>query len=264
MNTSISKKLRSVALRPTASLHRQIAEQLGISILTGKILPGEVLPTETALGTSLNVSRTAVREAIKVLTSKGLVEVRRKTGTRVRPQRDWNALDPDIISWQFSGSGLPAAIMDLLELRHIIEPVSARMAAERATSDDVAGIDAAFSNMEKAIGKTAASVEADLQFHLAILESTHNSFMRPFGALIQAALRASFRLTNQDAAAYQLSLVKHRAVLAAIRDQSPKRAEAAMHAVLDGTQQDIQQAIEHQKARFATRKPRKTATKPRK
>jgi DNA-binding FadR family transcriptional regulator len=117
------------------------------------------------------VSRTAIREAIKVLTSKGLVEVRRKTGTR-------------------------------LELREIIEPIGAGMAADRATTEEVAEIERTMIEMERSVGKTTASVEADLLFHLAILEATHNSFIRPFGALIQAALRASFLQTNRDAAAY--------------------------------------------------------------
>lgn len=214
-----------------------------MSILSERIRPGEVLPTEASLGVSFNVSRTAVREAIKVLTSKGLVEVRRKTGTRIRPKKDWNALDPDVLAWQFSGGSLSAAIMDLVELREIIEPASARMAAERATPEDMTEIHNAFSEMENSVGNTAASVEADLRFHLAILESTHNSFMRPFGALIQAALRASFRLTNRNASAYQQSLLKHRAVLNAIKAKRERSAENSMRIVLRGTRHDIRRAM---------------------
>jgi len=244
VRTKTGKKLHIRALGNKTNLHGQIAEQLGVRILSGKIPSGEVLPTEAALGVSLNVSRTAIREAIKVLTSKGLIEVRRKTGTRIRPKKDWNALDPDVLAWQFSNGGLPAAIMDLLELREIIEPVCARMAAMRATAEDVSEIEKAFREMENSAGKTAASVEADLSFHLAILESTRNSLMRAFGALIQAALRASFRLTNKDAAAFQQSLLKHRAVLTAIKAKRPSSAQDAMHAVLKGTRHDIQQALD--------------------
>lgn len=242
---SAGKNIRVSAIGNKTNLHGRIAEHLGVSILRGKIRPGVVLPTEAGLGVSLHVSRTAIREAIKVLTSKGLVEVRRKTGTRVRPKKDWNALDPDVLAWQFSGGSLPTAIMDLLELREVIEPASARMAAERATTDDVAEIEKAFSEMERAVGKTAASVEADLRFHLAILESTHNSFMRPFGALIQAALRASFRQTNKDHSAYRQSLSKHRRVLTAIKSKTPNAAADAMREVLHGTRQDIQHVLGH-------------------
>ena len=241
----IGKKIRVSAIGNRTNLHGRIAEYLGVSILSGKIRPGEVLPTEAALGVSLNVSRTAIREAVKVLTSKGLVEVRRKTGTRIRPKKDWNALDPDVLAWQFSGGSLPTAIMDLLELREVIEPASARMAAERATTEDMAEIEKAFREMERSVGKTAASVEADLRFHLAILESTHNSFMRPFGALIQAALRASFRQTNKDLPAYQQALLKHRRVLIAIKNKTPIAAEDAMREVLQGTRQDIQHVLDH-------------------
>jgi DNA-binding FadR family transcriptional regulator len=190
------------------------------------------------------VSRTAIREAIKVLSSKGLVELRRKTGSRVRSQQDWNALDPDVVSWQFAGDGIPTgAINDLTELRRIIEPACARLAAKRATAEELAEIEKALIEMEQAAGKTEASVEADLNFHLAILEATHNSFMRPFGALIQAALRASFRLTNADMAAYRLSLTKHRAVLASIRNGKPEEAEIAMQIVLRGSQRDLEHAL---------------------
>ena len=100
--------------------------------------------------------------------------------------------------------------------------------------------------MAQATDNTAASVEADLRFHLAILEATHNSFMRPFGALIQAALRASFRLTNVDQAAYKRSLLRHRKVFLAIRDGSPEKADLAMQAVLRGTQRDVEHSLEMQ------------------
>lgn len=260
MSSSIGRKIRIGGAGRKTNLHGQIAEHLGISILSGKITPGEVLPTEAGLGASLQVSRTAIREAIKVLTSKGLVEVRRKTGTRVRPKKDWNALDPDVLAWQFSGGSLPAAIMDLLELREVIEPMCARMAAERATTEEIAEIERALLEMERSVGKTTASVEADLLFHLTILEATHNSFMRPFGALIQAALRASFRQTNRDTAAYQQTLLKHRMVLTAIKGKNPGAAQDAMRAVLHGARHDIQQDLDSkaQKKRILTEEVRST------
>jgi len=226
------------------NLHGQIAEHLGMQIVGGTLPPGEILPNEMALATALDVSRTAIREAIKVLTSKGLIEVRRKTGTRVRPRRDWNALDPDVLMWQFAGDGLPIGITDLLELRKLIEPAAARFAAERGSPENLLEIEEAFAEMKKSVGKTAVAVEADLRFHMAILEATHNSFMRPFGALIAAALKASFRLTNADETAYKLSLRKHGAVLKAIVDRTPLQAEQAMLKILEGTRVDIQHALE--------------------
>jgi DNA-binding FadR family transcriptional regulator len=226
-----------------SGLHNQVAEHLGLQIMRGELAPGFVLPNETILGTRFGVSRTVLREAIKVLASKGLVEVRRKTGTRVRPNIDWNSLDPEVLSWQFSGEAIPAGITDLLELRRLIEPSAARFASLRATDGEITVIGEALRAMEKSVGDPERSVEADLRFHLAILEATHNSFMRPFGALVQAALRASFRLTNEDAVAYRRTLGLHRAVKEAIENKLPDEAEQAMHKLLSRNSSDIRKAV---------------------
>lgn len=225
------------------TLHAQVAREIGLQILEGKLPPGAVLPNEAELGVRLGVSRTALREAVKVLAAKGLVEVRRKTGTRVRPQHDWNALDPDVLNWLFSGKGFAVGIPDLLELRLIIEPAGARLAAERATAENLAEIETALNGMETSIEDSVTSVESDLQFHLAILEATHNKFMRPFGALIQEALRASFKLTNKDRLAFEKSLRRHRDVCEAIRNGDPEAAEVAMKIVLNRTSEDIERSL---------------------
>ncbi len=238
---STRKRLQAPAFERT--LHAQVAREIGLQILDGKLAPGAVLPNEADFGTQLGVSRTALREAVKVLAAKGLVEVRRKTGTRVRPQHDWNALDPDVLNWLFSGRGFAVGIPDLLELRLIIEPAGARLAARRATPENLAEIEAALKGMETAVEDSASSVESDLEFHLAILEATHNAFMRPFGALIQEALRASFKLTNRDRLAFEKSLRRHRDVFEAIRDRDPEAAEVAMKIVLNFTSQHIERSM---------------------
>ncbi|HXR38734.1 MAG TPA: FadR/GntR family transcriptional regulator [Terracidiphilus sp.] len=221
------------------SLHHEVAGKIGSLIAQGSIAPGAVLPNEAALGGEFGVSRTALREVIKVLASKGLVEVRRKTGTRVRPHAEWNMLDPEVLSWLFSGTGIPPGLTDLMEVRKVVEPAAARMAALRATSEDLAEIRDAYLGMERATGDLPSSVESDLRFHLAVLEATHNVFMRPFGALIQAALRASFRLTSSNSALYRKTLTLHRAVVNAIEAGKGDEAEAAMLAVLSQTSKDI-------------------------
>jgi DNA-binding FadR family transcriptional regulator len=229
----------SASSLPRLGLHHEIAGRIGFLIAQGRIKPGVVLPNEAALGTEFGVSRTALREAIKVLASKGLVEVRRKTGTRVRQHAEWNMLDPEVLSWLFSGNGIPAGMPDLLEVRKVVEPAAARMAALRATAEDVAEIREAFSGMERATNDLSSSVESDLQFHLAVLEATHNVFIRPFGALIQAALRASFRLTNSNNVLYRRSLTLHRAVVESIESGNGDESETAMLAVLGQTSKDI-------------------------
>jgi DNA-binding FadR family transcriptional regulator len=231
-------KSGSSSFPPRLSLHHEVAGRIGSLIAQGRIRPGSVLPNEPSLGTEFGVSRTALREAIKVLASKGLVEVRRKTGTRVRPEAEWNMLDPEVLTWLFSGAGVPAGLTDLLEVRKVVEPAAARMAALRATSEDLLEIRKAFVGMESA-RDLPSSIESDLSFHLAVLEATHNAFMRPFGALIQAALRASFRLTSSNRTLYRKTLTLHRSVVDAIQAGNDDRSEIAMLAVLAQTSQDV-------------------------
>jgi len=225
------------------TLHAQVAREIGLRVLEGELPAGTVLPNEAVLGGEFGVSRTALREAIKVLESKGLVEVRRKTGTRIRPRRDWNALDPEILSWLFSGPGFAAGLPDLLELRLIVEPAGARLAASRANTANLKEIEDALHGMDLALEDAESSIEFDLRFHMAILEATHNAFMRPFGALIQEALRASFRLTNVDRTAYERSLGRHRDVFEAIKSKDADAAEAAMRMVLNRTSEDIERSL---------------------
>jgi DNA-binding FadR family transcriptional regulator len=230
---------RSSSSAPGMNLHLQIARHIGSLIAQGTLKPESVLPTESLLGDQFGVSRTVLREAIKVLASKGLVEVRRKTGTRVRPRTHWNMLDPEILTWSFSGAGMHAGLTDLLEVRKIIEPAAARIAAQRATSENLAEIRSAYLGMAAALEDLPSSIESDVRFHLAVLMATHNAFMRPFGALIETALRASFRLTSSNNKLYRRILPLHRAVADAIEAGDGDAAETAMQAVLAQTSRDV-------------------------
>jgi DNA-binding FadR family transcriptional regulator len=223
------------------SLHTAVASRIGSLIVQGKLSPGSILPNEAALAAEFGVSRTALREAIKVLASKGLVEVRRKTGTRVNTHSHWNMLDPEVLTWMFSGDEIPSRLADLMEVRMLIEPAAARMAAGRATATDLDEIRKTLHGMEASTGDIPSSVESDLGFHMAVLEATHNAFMRPFGALIQAALRGSFRLTSSNADLYRLTLPLHRKVFEAIEARNSEKAEAAMKTLLTQTLHDIDQ-----------------------
>jgi DNA-binding FadR family transcriptional regulator len=238
------------------TLHSQVANRLGARIVSGALDAGDPLPNEAALGEEFGVSRTVVREAIKVLAAKELLEVRPKTGTRIRPRLHWNVLDPDVLRWQFSGPGAAAGLEDLLEVRLVVEPAGARMAADRATPEEVADIERACSEMEATTGDLEASIDPDLRFHLAVLAASHNVFMKPFGALIQAALRSSFRLTSVDHAAYVRSVRQHRQVLDAVRTGDPGGAEDAMRRLLESTSDDV-----HRVLRASRPRPRRRRTK---
>ena len=239
MSRAIQWKTSANPPSERAGLHNQVATRIGTLITQGRLHEGDVLPNEAVLGAEFGVSRTALREAIKVLASKGLVEVRRKTGTRVRPRAAWNMLDPELLGWLFAGSIAPDGLSELMELRRMIEPSAARLASERASNQDLQRIDAAFRKMEEVANDVAASVEADLSFHLALLDAAQNDFLRSFGALIQSALRASFRLTNSNHALYLRSLKLHGDVVKAVLARRGNAAEKAMLVMLTQTSEDI-------------------------
>jgi DNA-binding FadR family transcriptional regulator len=148
-------------------------------------------------------------------------------------------LDPEVLDWMFSGERVMSGLTDLMEVRMLVEPAGARMATIRATPEDLDDIRSNLEGMEGSTGNLPSSVEADLGFHMAILEATHNAFMRPFGALIQAALRGSFQLTSSNADLYRLTLPLHRKVLEAVEHQDGDKAEVAMATLLAQTMRDI-------------------------
>ena len=140
-------------------------------IIRGEWSPGDSIGNEAALMDGQGVSRTTVREAVKILASKGLLEVRPRTGTRVLPPERWNVLDPDMLDWMFAGPLTTALMRHLHELRTIIEPAAAALAAERATDAERARICACVDRMDEAGEDTPAFVAADVEFHTTILEA---------------------------------------------------------------------------------------------
>ena len=159
----------------TALVDRDVLDTLGRRIIAGALPQGTTLPTESQLCTEFGVSRTAVREAVKMLAAKGLVVSRQRAGTRVHEIDLWNRLDPDVLGWMSAGAFDADFSRGLLEARHAIEPAAARWAAMRATARDVAAIEIAYEAMQTAeVSDLAACAEADLAFHSAILRASHN------------------------------------------------------------------------------------------
>ena len=223
------------------SLHGQVAHDIGARILQGELAPGQVLPNESQLSTELSVSRTALREAIKVLAAKGLVESRPKTGTKVRRREDWNLLDPDILSWLFAaGPNVPATDM-LFEVREIVDPAAAAMAATNRDEAQIAAISAAYEGMVAAGDDVPAGIEPDLRFHQLILAATGNELLRSLGSMIETALAASFAASNAMLKAN--ALPQHKAVLAAIIAQDPDTASSTMRHLLKEARRSVHQFI---------------------
>jgi GntR family transcriptional regulator, galactonate operon transcriptional repressor len=155
-------------------LFDHVVETLALGIVGGRFPSGEVLPNEETLADDITVSRSSYREALKFLTSKGLIEAKPKTGTRVRPRADWNLLDPDILRWSLEAGPSVEFARDLFELRRIVEPEATRLAALRRSSADVVRIEDALVRMETRTPLGAASIRGDLDFHERVFEASGN------------------------------------------------------------------------------------------
>jgi DNA-binding FadR family transcriptional regulator len=200
---------------------------IGQRIVSGEWPAGTALPTEADLARELNVSRASLREAIKLLAGKGLIRSTPRRGTIVQPTNTWNRLDPDVLVWQASGGATEAFVRDLFELRRMIEPEAAALAAVRAGPEERAGVAEAFRAMEQA-ADVQASIEADLAFHRAIVLATGNTLLAAFSPAIEASLGET-----------QPHVVPmHRAVAEPIVAGNASAARAAMNALLDRSESD--------------------------
>jgi GntR family transcriptional regulator, galactonate operon transcriptional repressor len=220
-----------MSLYGSRGVHGQTVEALALRVLSGELPEGATLDLG-ALQTELGVSLTALRESLKVLAAKGLVDARQKRGTFVRPRADWNLLDPDVLRWQFSAEADVALLRSLNEVRWIVEPASVRLAAERHTEADLARLDAALAAMSEA-ADSGGAVEADLAFHRALLDATHNELLTRMQAVLESALAARDQLVHGTAKHSDDPVPSHRAVLDGVRARDPEAAEAAMRALLE-------------------------------
>jgi DNA-binding FadR family transcriptional regulator len=218
-------------------VHGQTVEVLAQRILTGQLAEGATLDI-TALQTEFAVSLTVLREALRVLAAKGMVDARPKRGTFVRPRADWSLLDGDVLRWQFARQVRPSLFEDLHELRSIVEPGAASLAAARATDDDLAALDAALSDMAAAGADPAAAVAADLAFHRALLAATHNELVLRMEILIETGLAERDRMVH-GAGGPRDPVPSHRAVVDAIRRHNPGQAARAMGKLLDQAIEDV-------------------------
>jgi DNA-binding FadR family transcriptional regulator len=220
------------------NLHGHVVRELGQRIVSGELQPGEVLPREEVLAESMQVSRTALREALKVLAAKGLIEARPKIGTRVRKTECWNQLDADVLSWRCAAIPTDDFIDKLVEMREIIEPAAAAAAARKRTAAQLAKIDAAYRQMDAADSADEWAV-ADLAFHDAVLQATGNELMVSLFSVVESALGMFFVLSAQTAGNFKYSLPHHQKVLEAIRRQQPEAARKAMQSMIADSQANL-------------------------
>lgn len=224
-------------------VHGRLVEVLGRRILGESLPPGAMLPREAELALQQGASRTAIREALKVLSAKGLVETRQKLGTRVRPRRHWNLLDPDVLAWQAAEGSSPALTAHLVELRRMIEPAAARLAAGRRSADQLAAIMSAAAAMRASLGDSAAYYEADLAFHRAIFAASGNPLVDRLGAIVAAVLAVSFRLQQRSLIPFERGLSLHERVASAIAAADAPGAEAAMLDIIEAARVELDRAV---------------------
>ncbi len=237
---------RAPQLREAAgrNLHERIANTLGERIVSGVHPPGRALPTEIELCTSLSVSRSALREAFKLLAAKRLIISRQKVGTLVRQRADWNMLDPEVLAWTLRAAPTDAFVTGLFEVRKIVEPSAAALAAERRTPEAVTRIQQALADMIAFQDGSGDLTQADLRFHQAILDATDNFFLASFGAVIESSLVASFQLSWHSGHHTTASALRqHQDVLDAIRDGRAVDAYAVMTQLLSAAMEDVRESL---------------------
>ncbi|MFC3126446.1 FadR/GntR family transcriptional regulator [Pseudoroseomonas globiformis] len=217
------------------NLYGQVQEKLGRQIATGTLPPGP-LPPEKLLSEQLGVSRVVLREAVKALAAKGMVSVGPSIGTRVLPRSNWHLLDAEVLDWHSAETLDRNTIADLIELRRIIEPEAARLAARRATSEDLAGIRGAYRRMEAATvalhQRPDDYVLADAGFHTAVLVASHNQFLCQMQAALSQLLRLGFSLSSRHPGGAASTLPFHEALLHCLERRDPDAAAEAVHVLI--------------------------------
>jgi DNA-binding FadR family transcriptional regulator len=194
-----------------------------------------LLPREAELAEQFEVSRQAVREALKVLAAKGLVQSRRRTGTRVLPRSHWNLFDADVLAWHPLGIGASRLLADLGELRMLIEPAAAEYAARRGDETAVSAISAALANMRANVSDPEAFRQADAGFHVAVFSASGNEFIGHLADILGPLLQASFRIQDETRGALAAASVVplHEAVFRAILSRDGNGARERMAELLD-------------------------------
>jgi GntR family transcriptional regulator, galactonate operon transcriptional repressor len=211
------------------NLFSHVVEELGLRIVRGDFSAGMALPNEAVLGEEYDASRSVIREAVKSLAAKGLIESRTRTGIRVLPPLHWNLLDPEVLAWRYSAMPPAQFYREIFEVRGLIEPHAAAFAAERASKAELAEMTAAFEAMQAAEQPGNAAINADLRFHHAILAGAHNDLLLQMGNLIGAGLTVSYRLSSES---FSVFLPLHKEVLDAILARDAAAARSAMTRLL--------------------------------
>ena len=241
MATGSKRLLRLRRSRPvskTLRLHGTIARDLGVAITGGQYQPGDLLTGEIASSEKLDVSRTAYREAVRILSAKGLVESKPKVGTKVTSRDRWHLLDPDVLAWAFEGEPDLDLLESLFELRTIVESAAAALAARRRTPEQIAAMRQAIGRMTEHTLATPEGRQADQDFHAAVLAASGNPYIVSLTTGVNAAVDTTTVFKQRGRQLPRDPVPDHLNVLAAIADGDPARAEVEMSRLIQLALQD--------------------------
>ena len=216
-----------------------LLDALGRAIVTGEYDDAR-FPTEAELAAEHGVSRSVTREAVKMLTAKGLLTARPRKGTTVQPSSSWNLFDTDVLRWLLERKFSLDLLRHFTELRIAIEPAAAALAARNADAADIEAVKAGYRRMEDAAVGEDDHLDSDIDFHIAVLEASGNPFYRQFRDVVATALQKSISFTNRNGG--RASLPAHAAVLKAIEARNAKGAEAAMTRIIASVRDQIAEA----------------------
>ncbi|MDE1149742.1 MAG: FadR/GntR family transcriptional regulator [Azospirillaceae bacterium] len=225
-------------------IHGTIAHKLGVLIISGHYQPGQLLDNEVTFSEQLAVSRSAYREAMRTLTAKGLVESRPKTGTRVSDRGRWHLLDPEVLAWFFEARPSLDFIRGLFELRMLVEPEAAALAAARRQSEDLSRMRKALQRMEKFTLAVEEGRLADRDFHDALLEATRNPLLIALSSSIGAAVQWTTIYKQRHRSLPRDPVPDHWRVFDAIAVGSADEARASMQALVELAHRDTDLSLE--------------------
>ncbi|WP_347268293.1 FadR/GntR family transcriptional regulator [Paracoccus sp. (in: a-proteobacteria)] len=228
------------------SNHARVVDGLGRAIVGGEFAQGAILPGDPQLQERFAVSRSVLREAMKTLAAKGLVQAKSRVGTSVNPAEQWNFVDSDVISWKMQSGMDPDFVTHLSEMRQAFEPAAARLAAQNASAGEIARLFAIAARIDNPGHSRESFAQEDLNFHLAVAAMSGNPLMRSVTTLIEAALAVSFQISSPalSPAGIAHSAAQHLRIASAIAARDPEAAAEAMRVV-------IQEGVERASLAFA-------------
>ena len=235
----------TISGRKRRNSHAHVVSELGSAIVSGRIAEGSLLPNDAELSMRFGVSRTVLRETMKTLAAKRLVEPKAKVGTRVLDRSSWNFLDPDVLGWRCEAGIDQEFVKHLAEIRLALEPAAAAAAALQASNEDIVSLYVIAAKFDNPQHTPESIAKVDLEFHLAVAHMSGNPFMRSASGLIEAALAISFQLSSPAASPDTIAEIasNHLRIVHAIAARDADAAVKAMRHVIEVGKDRTQKAI---------------------